>query len=354
MGWHVRCNATADKKKLFIDELGCEPTLTTKKGAVSMSKEALQMMLENEERPNVRAIIQKVLSINEAFASYNNTKKLPNFYNNGKLYFSIEQIGYDGTARMYTKDFAVNMLNWSMREAVLPSEGKKFLFFDYKAAELFIVLNWSGCKQAVEWYQSGKDLHTEVMKILLNKESPTKEERNQSKVLSFSQIYGGNAETIRKDLNCSIQYAEKLEQDYLNLFPEIAQMRADAINFAHQNGYTETLLGRRRYLSNINNTWDQSLMAKDERRAFNTKIQATCASLLKTACIRCQQEFPEVKVVFTVFDSFLLEVPEDYTNTQAIRIMDRMSDFSDIQSGLKLRYDWGFGRNWKEAHDNCD
>lgn len=245
------------------------------------------------------------------------------------------------------------MLNWDMREAVVAPKGKKFLFFDYKAAELFIVLNWSGCQKGIDWYNSDIDLHREVMREILGKDDITKEERNQSKVLSFSQIYGGSAYTVQKDLNCSIEYAEQIYNDYQNLFPEIVSLRNKVVHDAHTNGYTQTYLGRKRKLSNINSDW-QTDREKDERRSFNTAVQGFCADLLKTACIRCYKEFPDVRVVFTVFDSFLLEIPEDYTDEQCIKIMDRMSDFTDIQPGLKIKYDWGTGYNWTEAKNNAE
>lgn len=352
VGWHVRCNATADKKKLFVEKYGCTSSIKTPKGEISMSADSLAQMAENDDRPEVVDLLRRVIEINKMFSVYNSSKKVPDFIVDGNLHFNIEQIGYDGTARVYSKDFSVNQLSKKMREAVIPDKGKKFLYFDYKAAELFIALVWSGCRKGIEWYNSGKDLHTEVMKIILGKENVTKEDRNISKVLSFSQIYGGTEYTIARDLNCDIEYAEQLARDYQKLFPEIVQLRNHIYHYAHQNEATKTIVGRFRKLPKINSSW-QLEREKSERQSFNTAVQSSCADLMKIAASRCYKEFSDrgVRVAFTVFDSFLLEIPEEMTEEQYKPILERMSDFSDIMEGLKLRYDYSEGYSWKECQD---
>ena len=145
-----------------------------------------------------------------------------------------------------------------------------------------------------------------------------------------------------------------MSNDYKKLFPEIVTLRENVIHDAHRNGYTQTYLGRKRKLQSINSTW-QAEMEKEERRAFNSAIQSSCADFLKIAAFRCYDEFKDmgVRCAFTVFDSFLLEVPEDMKEEDMLRVADRMSDFSDIVPEFKLRYDWSVGSNWKECQDKA-
>lgn len=297
-------------------------------------------------------IIKRILEINDLRSQYSGCRKAPEFVENGRLHFNVEQIGYDGTSRVYTKDFSVNQLSKSMREAVVPDEGKKFLYFDFKSAELYILWYWSKCQEGLSWYNSGLDPHTEVMKRLLGKEEVTKADRAVSKVLSFATCYGGTEKTIANDLNCDLETAAKFQADYNALFPEINQLKAKLVDYAHVNGCTKTLFNRFRKLPNIN-SYDDGERASCERQAVNTAIQASCADFLKEGTRRIQSRFPQVRIVMQVFDSMLIEVPAEWEEEDIRPILDTACDFNDLFPGFKFRCDWAFGSNWKEAQEAC-
>lgn len=343
-GWEVRHNSTADLRELLIDQCGLEPTELTPKGEPSMKASALERMKDNCSEEN-KALIDLILEIKTTFSVVNSSKKLLDFMYDGNLHFQVEQIGWDGTGRIYTKDTSVNQLTKPMRYAVEPSKGKKYVMFDWKCAELAIALYWSRCSLGWNWYLEGRDLHTEVMKQLLGKEEVTKQDRAVSKVLSFCTIYGGSERTVMKDLGCSYNEAEKFLKDYADLFPEVMVLRGKVHQFARVNGFTKTINGRIRKLSGINSDI-QYEREKAERQAFNTAVQSSCADFAKIAMARVFNKYPGVRVAFHVFDSFLLEVPEEMSLEEASKIAEEMSDFTDRFEGFKLRFDIAEGPNW--------
>ena len=351
MGWQgFRPNATADKTKVFVEQFGCESMHKTRSGAQSTSVEALAQMADNTNDSYVKDLLIRTIDVNKEFSVVKGSKKVPDFVIGEDLHFSVEQIGYDGTARIYTKDFSVNQLPKPMRASIIPHDGKKFLFFDWSAAELGILFYWSKCKKGLEWYQNKEDIHTKVMQELLQKEEVSKEDRAVSKVLSFATCYGGNAFTIAKDLNISEDEGQEFLDAYNCLFPEIGRLRAQMVHDAHQNGGTKTIIGRFRKLPALFSSMD-SERSSAERQVFNTAIQGSCADLQKIACYHCYQKYRNegVRVAFQVFDSFLIEVPEDYSEDQCRKIADEMSEFSEF--GIKLNYKMAVGYDWKTLQD---
>lgn len=348
-GFHVRPNATADKKKLLIGVLGCTPTILTQKGEPSMSEEALKLMLDNADSDNKVEIIELLLELVHDFAVIKGSKKLPGFVIDGKVHPKIEQIGYDGTARVYSRDPSVNQIPKNMRAAFVPDKGKKFVMFDWKGAELYIAAYWSKCQKVLDWVRVGVDMHTEISRRLLGKETITKEERDVSKVVTFATMFGSEGGAVGRALNLPFEEASKLVQAYLDMFPEIKALRAKIIGYAHRNYCTKTIFGRVRKLPNINSD-DSQKRESSERQAFNTAIQASCADFFKVAAHRSlKYKDKGVRWVFGVFDSHLLEVPEEMTEDEIRQIADDMSDFSDIFEGFRFRYDMAIGHDWYEC-----
>lgn len=350
-GFNVRVSSTADLTKLLVDNLGCVSSVKTPKGAVSMNVESLNQMLDNADTDYQRKVVNQVLELKRDNSILSSSKKIPNFVIGDRLHFHVEQIGYDGTARVYTKDASVNQIPKELRDAIVPSPGKKFVMFDWSSAELYIAAYWSKCQKILDWYHSGVDLHTEVSKLLLGKENISKAAREISKVLSFATIYGSEGGAVSRRLNISEDEGRELVQLYLSTFPEIANLRAALVNKAHQRMYTVTMMGRRRLLPDINS--DQQYVREGcERQAFNTAIQASCADFFKMAACRAK-EFEDQGIVykFGVFDSHLLEVPVDMELSDVTKVADRMSDFTDVFQDFKFRYNIAEGESWFKCQE---
>lgn len=348
-GFSCRCNSTADLTKLLVYQMGMTSSITTPTGAVSMNEESRAQMMDNCKDPKGREILQLVDDLKHEFSVLNSTKKIPNFIIDGRITFSVEQIGYDGTARVYTKDTSVNQIPKEIREAIIPEEGRKFVMFDWSSAELYIAAYWAKCKKIIDWYQSGVDLHTEISKEFLGLDNVTKEQRNISKVVSFATIYGSEGAAVGRRLNIPLDEAKDLVADYMKTFPEIAQLRAKIVSLAHKNYCTKTVYGRMRRLPEINSD-NQFVREKCERQAFNTAIQASCADFFKKAAVKANKFRDEgVEYKFGVFDSHLLEVPEEMPLERCREIAAEMSDFSEDFPGFFFRFDIAEGHNWAEC-----
>ena len=351
VGFHVRPTSGADIRQVF-NQYSLVPAQITPKGEPSTSKESLEMMMDNYlDRPAVQEVLQKILDLKHEFAVKNSCKKVPMWEVNGKLHPQIEQVGFDGTSRVYSTDPSVNQYPKELRYSIKPSAGKKFVMFDWKSAELYIAAYWSKCSLLLDWFSQGIDLHTEISKRLLGKDNITKEDRAVSKVVTFSTIYGSEGAATARALHIPLESAQKLVAGYLSLFPEIKNLRDRAIAYCHKTTYTKTMMGRPRQLPNIASVVPAEVKGA-ERQAFNTAIQASCADFFKISAARTlKYENQGVRYVFGVFDSHLLEVPVDMSDEDIVKIMDCMSDFSNLYSGFKFRYDWASGDSWGEAYE---
>lgn len=350
-GFNCRVNSTADLTRLLIGQLNLTSSILTPKGGVSMNQESLDQMMDNCRDNEKRKILQLVMDLKHEISVMNTTKKLPDFILGDRLTFNVEQIGYDGTARVYTKDTSVNQIPKEIREAVIPSKGKKFVMFDWSSAELYIAAYWGRCKKILDWYANGVDLHTEISKELLGLDTVTKEQRNISKVVSFATIYGSEGAAVGRRLNIDLDEAKSLVSQYMSTFHEIAELRSKIVSYAHKNYCTRTIFGRIRRIPEINSD-QQFVREKCERQAFNTAIQASCADFFKKAAVKAL-DFKDEGVVykFGVFDSHLLEVPEDMPIERCREIAQHMSDFTEDFEGFKFRFDVAVGSNWRECQD---
>ena len=351
VGFHVRPTSGADIRQVFA-QYSLVPAQITPKGDPSTSKESLGMMMDNYlDRPAVQEVLQKIIDLKHESSVRNSCKKIPMWEVSGKVHPQIEQVGFDGTSRVYSTDPSVNQWPKELRYSVKPAPGKKFVMFDWKSAELYIAAYWSKCKILLDWFDQGIDLHTEISKRLLGKENITKEERSVSKVVTFSTIYGSEGAATARALHIPLDQAQDLVAGYLSLFPEIKNLRDRAIAYCRKTTYTKTMLGRPRQLPNIKSPVPAEVRGA-ERQAFNTAIQASCADFFKIAAARTlKYENLGVRYVFGVFDSHLLEVPEDMDDETVVKIMDNMSDFSNLFRGFKFRYDWASGESWGEAYE---
>lgn len=268
---------------------------------------------------------------------------------NKKIYFNVEQIGYDGTSRVYTKP-SVNSWPKPMRGAIVPSPGKKFAFFDWKGAELYLAAYWSKCTKLLDWFNSGVDPHTEIAKLLLGKTEVTKDDRALSKVCTFATIYGSEGGAVARQLNITFDEAKAIVDRYLALFPEIVQLRDTLRRYAKDTFHTKTMTGRYRKLTNLSSR-DQMALDKGLRQVFNTAIQSGVADFFKKLAIK-SLDYPEISYKFGVFDSFLFEIPEDMPEERFREIATELSDFSSEYPGLKFRFDLAFsGKSWLDAYN---
>jgi len=224
---------------------------------------------------------------------------------------------------------------------------------DYSQVELRIVAAMAKDESMIHAFQQQQDIHaataSQVFHVPLNE--VTKEQRRYAKTVNFGILYGMSAFGLADRLHIPQGEARQLIANYNNSFPKIEQFMNGIVAFAQKNGYVETLLGRRRYIRDIN-SGNGMLRKSAERNAINAPIQGTAADVIKMAMIRIYKELQNrnlnTKMVLQVHDELVFDVPMEELDLIAEIIPNLMSSALSIE--VPLVAELSFGRNWYEAH----
>lgn len=252
-------------------------------------------------------------------------------------------VGYDGTSRVYSGNPSLSQIPKILRHAILPHEGKKFLYADLKAAEVYILVKWAKCESLIDAYEAGQDLYTFIAQKVLNKESIDSNERDTMKVVVLSILYGSEWNSAARALHISEEEAKALVDKFMLAFTEIARFQSKVYTYTVEHGYTQSFYFRPRILKEDPENGD----ASRKRQSINSAIQNTCADCLKL-CIGQHDRKSTIKFVTTVFDSVLFEVPKDFTMEQA---KDFLTLFFSPCNPFKFRFEFALGDSWGEAQE---
>jgi DNA polymerase-1 len=241
-----------------------------------------------------------------------------------------------------------------VRKAFVPrNESYKLVAADYSQIELRIIAALSGDESMIASFKNGEDIHastaSKVFGIPLHEVS--REQRGDAKAVNFGIIYGQGAFTLAQQLNKSRKEAKELIDNYYQSFPKLKQFIAHQVDFARDNGYVETILGRRRYLKNINSQ-NAIVRSADERNAVNAPIQGSAADIIKIAMINIHKRFKKEnfksKMLLQVHDELVFDMLKAEMNTVVPIIKEEME--SAFEMAVPLTVDIGEGDNWLEAH----
>ena len=240
-----------------------------------------------------------------------------------------------------------------VRKAFIPDEGELFFSADYSQIELRLMAHLSQDKNMVEDFNSGHDIHqataAKIFKVPI--EEVTSTMRRKAKTANFGIIYGISAFGLAERMEVSRSEARQLIDDYFVTYPGVKEYMDKSIEKARQLGYTQTLLGRRCQLPDINSR-NAVVRGYAERNAINAPIQGTAADIIKVAMIRIDKRMREEglrsKMILQVHDELNFSVvPEEKEQLQALVI-------NEMQNAIKLSVplfaDCGWGTNWLEAH----
>lgn len=241
-----------------------------------------------------------------------------------------------------------------IRKAFIPRDAEHVLLSaDYSQIELRVVASISGDPNMCEAFTSGKDIHTATAaKVFGVPESEvTKEMRYKSKSVNFGIIYGQGAFGLAENLGISRGEASEIINSYKKEFAGIQTYMADSINFARENGYVKTLLGRKRWLKDINSS-NQTVRGYAERNAINAPIQGSSADMIKVAMIRIHKELKEKnlrsKMVLQVHDELVFDVYKPELDMVKPIIEKHMQEA--LKLSVPVEVGMGVGENWLEAH----
>ncbi|HMP86289.1 MAG TPA: DNA polymerase, partial [Lacibacter sp.] len=243
-----------------------------------------------------------------------------------------------------------------IRKAFVPRDGNHVLLSaDYSQIELRIVAAISGDPAMCEAFIQGKDIHTataaKVYKV--DEKDVTKEMRYKAKSVNFGIVYGQGAFGLADNLGISRTEAKEIIDNYKKEFAGIQQYMEDTVNFARANGYVQTLMGRKRWLRDINSS-NFTVRGFAERNAINSPIQGTAADMIKLAMIKVhaalQQSGLQSRMILQVHDELLFDVVQGEEDAMKQLVVDSMQSAMQLPNDVPVVAEAGTGLNWLEAH----
>jgi len=243
-----------------------------------------------------------------------------------------------------------------IRKAFIPRDKDHLLVSaDYSQIELRIVAAISGDANMCEAFRTGKDIHTATAAKVFNVEETavTKEMRYKAKSVNFGIIYGQGAFGLAENLGIPRAEAKEIIDNYKKQFPNIQKYMDDTINFAKESGYVETLMGRKRWLKDINSA-NFTVRGFAERNAINSPIQGSAADMIKLAMIKIHHEFIKhgfrSKMLLQVHDELVFDAHKDEIEIIKPIILNCMQTALALPNDVPTDAEIGSGENWLLAH----
>ncbi|MEP7232539.1 MAG: DNA polymerase I [Ginsengibacter sp.] len=243
-----------------------------------------------------------------------------------------------------------------IRKAFIPRDSDHLIISaDYSQIELRIVAGISGDPAMCEAFKSGRDIHTATAAKVFSVEEVdvTKEMRYKAKSVNFGIIYGQGAFGLAENLGISRSEAKEIIENYKKQFANIQKYMDETIAFCKANGYVETLMGRKRWLKDINSS-NFTVRGYAERNAINSPIQGTAADMIKLAMIKIHDEFKKrnfkSKMIMQVHDELVFDAHKSEVEIIKPIIIDCMQNALLLPNSVPADAEIGVGENWLEAH----
>ena len=241
-----------------------------------------------------------------------------------------------------------------IRKAFVPSrEGGVIMSADYSQIELRIMAHLSQDRHLIEAFNSGLDVHkaTAAKIIGIDSSEVSAEQRRIAKTANFGIMYGISAFGLSQRLSCSRAEAKQIIDDYFESFPAIRSFIEDTLTAARENGYVETIFGRRRFVPDVNSR-NGTVRALAERNAVNAPIQGTSADIIKMAMAGVDRRISEAglksRMVLQIHDELLFDALEEEIDTLKAIVVEEMENV--VRLSVPLTVECDYGKNWLEAH----
>ena len=241
-----------------------------------------------------------------------------------------------------------------IRRAFIPrSKDFVILSADYSQIELRIIAALSNEENMINAFNNNEDIHSSTAATVFNTkiENVTNSQRTNAKTVNFGIIYGVSAFGLSNQTNLSRKESKELIETYYNKYPKLKEYIAAQIAFARDKGYVETLLGRRRYLKDINSS-NSVVRGGSERNAVNAPIQGSAADIIKIAMINIQSKLInrtyKSKMLLQVHDELVFDVFKPELNDIISLVKEEMENAFSLKVPLDI--DMNYGENWLEAH----
>ena len=273
----------------------------------------------------------------------------------GRVHTSYNQTG-SVTGRIASQDPNLQNipirteLGQQVRHAFVASPDEVLLSVDYSQVELRIVAHMSEDQAMLEAFQAGQDIHAATAAAIYGVpiQKVTKEMRRRAKGINFGLVYGMSAFGLTRYTDLTLAESEDFLEAYFRQFPGVKNYLDGIRRLAADQGYVETLLGRRRYFPGLKNQSDRNIRNREEREAINAPIQGTAADIMKIAMLRVPKALQEAglraRLELQVHDELVLECPEEELAQTAALVKQVMQDAYELKA--PLRTEARYGRNW--------
>jgi DNA polymerase I len=235
-----------------------------------------------------------------------------------------------------------------VRKAFIADKGHVFLSIDYSQIELRVLAEITGDPGLMDAFNKNIDIHTATASEIFNIsiDEVTAEHRRMAKAVNFGIAYGQGVFGLAETLEISHDESKKIIEDYFRKFKRVKDYMLDTVNIAKEQGYVETIFGRRRYLDELKSS--NSMVRKfGERAAINAPIQGAASDLMKKAMIDVFENV-SIPILLQVHDELLFECPIEQVEEEAQAIKKIMEGVASFKVPLKVNVAWG--ANWDDAH----
>ncbi|MEZ9153829.1 DNA polymerase I [Vibrio sp. F13] len=349
-------NSPKQLQAILFEKMGLPVIKKTPSGAPSTNEEVLQELALDYPLPKLIIEYRGLAKLKSTY-----TDKLPKMINaeTGRVHTSYHQ-AVTATGRLSSTDPNLqnipirNEEGRRIRQAFVAQHGWKILAVDYSQIELRIMAHLSGDKALLEAFQQGKDIHaaTAAEIIGVDIESVTTEQRRRAKAVNFGLIYGMSAFGLAKQLGIPRGEAQHYMDTYFERYPGVMQYMEDTRSAASEQGFVETIYGRRLHLPEIQSRNGMRRKAA-ERAAINAPMQGTAADIIKKAMLLVDEWIQaegdgRVKLLMQVHDELVFEVEESALAEIESKVQQLMESAAELE--VPLVAEAGHGDNWDQAH----
>jgi len=355
-GEEFNLNSPPQLRKILYDQLGLQPGKKTPKGELSTDASVLEKL--RDAHPIVDALLswRELDKLNSTYL-----EALPRLVDprDGRVHTTFVQTSAATGRLSSTNPNLQNVpirteLGRQIRRAFVPGdEDQVLLVLDYSQIELRILAHLSGDEGLRAAFESGEDIHTataaRVFDLPLDAVDPGS--RSRAKMVNYGLAYGMNAWGLAQRLDIAPDEAQEIMDAYFTSFPAIREYLDRQVGHATVEGFTETILGRRRYIPELQAA-NPRVRDLGRRQALNAPIQGSASDVFKVAMIQVDEALREqpgldCRMLLTVHDELVFEVPRSHVETAAALVQERMEHAVELE--VPLQADVGWGTNWSDA-----
>ncbi|MFO7729676.1 MAG: DNA polymerase I, partial [Spirochaetia bacterium] len=354
VGYEFNISSTKQLQEVLFVERKLKPVKKTKTG-YSTDLNVLQQLSEEDIVPQ---LVLRHRGVSKLKSTYVDT--LPELINEhtGRIHSRFIQTG-TATGRLSSRD--PNLQNIPIREeagrrirkAFVPQQGWKLISADYSQIELVVLAHLSGDPELQEAFRSGSDVHSRTGALIfgIDPQDVSPEQRRIAKTINFGVMYGMSGFRLSNELKIPRARADEFITAYFNRYAKIQEYIHKTVESTEKLGYSETMLGRRRYIQGINSR-NRTEKNGAERIAVNTPIQGTAADIVKLAMIKIDRKLEadqlSLRMLLQIHDELIFEAPAEKAEEYAGLIRTEMEDA--IKLSIPLNVSVEIGDSWGELH----